>query len=151
MVPEIRRTSHSLPLYWHYDASYSKLRNKKVHTGGTSSLAIFVAQCAASALPRLRFTIPRPTFRARVGCPRSCRSARYRSDTRRRLRPERTACPCPAGLAMRERKRQRPDTARCVTQCLSSRLSMPELRSEHFTFIRADARETPPVYLSSPT
>jgi len=49
-----------------------------------------------------------------------------------------------------KRKETKAGYTDCITQCLSSQLSMLELRSKHFTFIRVDARETPLIYLSIP-
>lgn len=54
-----------------------------------------------------------------------------------------------AMLAICERKRDK-DRTRALGNAMfiQSIIYAGELRSEHFTFIRADARETPPVYLS---
>lgn len=122
---------------------YVKLYSKKSHKGGTASLRYSERvdqHCQGSAL----LFRDRPFVRASGVSKIRTTSQISDEDTSRRV----------SRLSREARDARRKETkagyARCVTQCLSSQLSMPELRSEHFTFIRADARETPPVYLSIP-
>jgi len=118
-----------------------KLHNKTVHKGETISR--WYSKCVDQHCQGFTLLFrDRPFVRVHRVCRRYAQPVRKPDEDTTRGSRRDSRC---------EKKRDKGRIrALCNAMFLSSQLSMPELRSEHFTFIRADARETPLVYLSIP-